>query len=142
MLRRLGWIIASAATIAVCSAANAEGPIIDLKGTWTGKVKRHVTKQGFSSLYSDLKIVVEEQNGKRFKGYLIDNVARENKRVIFKGAVDLYNQYFYLRFTSGDVCIGKIVTEHRILLFDADSDEDTFTVFRLKKAAASPENKP
>ena len=133
MIKWLASVTAGFIVFAVCVAAQAEEPIVALKGAWMGHVIRHVTQSGFVPYYSGLKLVIEEQNGLQFKGYMIDDVGREETKVTFSGAVDLKNQYLYLRLSSGDVSVGQIATNQRILLFAADGNRDTVTVFKLRK---------
>ena len=71
MIKWLARIAVCVVSIAVCHAAYAEDVIIDLKGTWTGRVIRHVTPQGFVPFYSGVRIVIEEQNSTAFRGYLV-----------------------------------------------------------------------
>ena len=122
--------------ITACGAANAEDRAADLKGTWTGRVIRHVTQQGFVPFYSGMKLVIEEQNSTHYKGYLVNGTGRDETSVQFTGAIDLNNEYLYLRLTSGEVCIGQITKGNRLLLFVAGSDKNTLTVFELRKATA------
>ena len=136
MIKWLAGVAACVVFIAVCNAANGEDATIDLKGTWTGRVIRHVTQQGFVPYYSGMRLVIEEQNGAQFKGYLVNDLGRDETRVQFTGAIDLKNEYLYLRLASGDVSIGQITTENRLILFVADSDKDIVTVFKLRKTAA------
>jgi hypothetical protein len=136
MMKWLSGIAAFVVSVAVCHAAYAEDVIIDLKGTWTGRVIRHVTQQGFVPVYSGMRLVIEEQNGTQFKGFLVNDKGRDETRVQFTGAIDLNNEYLYLRLASGDVRIGQIATGNRLMLFVADSDKDTVTVYKLRKTAA------
>jgi hypothetical protein len=136
MIKWLAGIVACLVTIAVCHAAYAEDVIIDLKGTWTGRVIRHVSQQGFVPFYSGMRLVMEEQNGTQYKGYLVNGTGRDETRVQFTGAIDLNNEYLYLRLSSGDVCIGQIASGNRLMLFVAGSDKDSVTVFKLRKTAA------
>jgi hypothetical protein len=136
MIKWLARVAACVVFIAVCNAANAEDVTIDLKGTWSGWVIRHVTQQGFVPFYSGMRLVIEDQNGKQFKGHLVNDVGRNETRMQFAGAIDLKNEYLYLRLASGDVCIGQITTENRLILFVADSDKDIVTVFKLRKTAS------
>jgi hypothetical protein len=135
MSKWLAGVTAGFILFAVCIAAHAEERIVDLKGVWTGYVIRHVTQNGFVPFYSGLKLVIEEQNGTQFKGYLIDDVGRDEMKTTFTGAVDLRNQYLFLRLASGDVRIGQLATDQHIILFAADSNKDTVTVFKLRKTS-------
>ena len=86
-------------------------------------------------LYSGLKLVIEEQNITRYKGYLVNGTGRDETSVQFTGAIDLNNEYLYLRHASGEVCIGQITKGNRLLLLVAGSDKNTLTVFEFRKAA-------
>jgi|WetSurMetagenome_2_1015567.scaffolds.fasta_scaffold02817_10 hypothetical protein len=136
MIKWLGGVTAGMVFFAVCIAAHADDQIIDLKGIWSGYVIRHVTQNGFVPFYSGMRLLIEEQNGTQFKGYLVNDLGRDETRAQFTGAMDLKNEYLYLRFTSGDVSIGQIATENRLILIIADSDKDIVTVFKLRKAPA------
>lgn len=135
MIKGLAGIVLIAIFITACGAANAEDQAFDLKGTWTGRVIRHVTQQGFVPFYSGLKLVIEEQNSTQYKGYLVNGTGRDQTSEQFTGAIDLNNEYLYLRFASGEVCIGQITEGNRLLLLVAGSDKNTLTVFKLRKAA-------
>jgi hypothetical protein len=136
MIKWLARVAVCVVAMAVCNAANGEDVNVDLKGAWTGRVIRHVTQQGFVPFYSGMRLVIEEQSGTQFTGYLVNDVGRDETRVKFSGAIDLKNEYLYFKLASGDVCIGQLTTENRLILFVADSDKDIVTVFKLKKTAA------
>jgi hypothetical protein len=136
MIKWLAGIVLFAIFITACGAANAEDRALDLKGTWTGRVIRHVTQQGFVPFYNGVKLVIEEQNSTQFKGYLVNGTGRDETSVQFTGAIDLNNEYLYLRLASGEVCIGQIAKGNSLLLLVAGSDKNTLTVFELRKAAA------
>jgi hypothetical protein len=135
MIKGLARIVLFAIFITACGAANAEDQALDLKGTWTGRVIRHVTQQGFVPFYSGVKLVIEEQNITQYKGYLVNGTGRDETSVQFTGAIDLNNEYLYLRHASGEVCIGQITKGNRLLLLVAGSDKNTLTVFEFRKAA-------
>lgn len=141
MIRWLARILFAVFILAACNTAHAEDLFVDLRGVWIGKVIRHVTQQGFVPYYSGLKLVIEEQNNTQFKGYLIDDVGRDETKTSFTGAVDLNNEYLYLRLASGDIRTGQIVTDNHLLLFAADSEKDTVTVFKLRKLQVSLSSK-
>jgi hypothetical protein len=136
MIKWLAGVTASVIFFAVCIAAHADEPIVDLKGIWTGYVIRHVTQNGFVPFYSGMRLLIEEQTGTQFKGYLINDLGRDETRAQISGAIDLKNEYLYLRFASGDVSIGQITTDNRLILIVADSNKDIVTVFKLRKTAA------
>ncbi len=136
MIKWLARLAVCVVAMAVCNAANGEDVPVDLKGAWTGRVIRHVTQQGFVPFYSGMRLVIEEQSGTQFTGYLVNDVGRDETRVKFSGAIDLKNEYLYFKLASGDVYIGQVTTENRLILFVADSDKDIVTVFKLKKTAA------
>ena len=83
-----------------------------------------------------MRLVIEEQKGTQFKGYLINNADRIESNVPFTGAIDLNNEYLYFRLGSGDVCVGQITKGNCLILFVAGSGKDTATVFKLRKTAA------
>ncbi len=83
-----------------------------------------------------MRLVIEEQKGTQFKGYLINSADRIESRVPLTGAIDLKNEYLYLRLGSGDVCVGQITTGNCLILFVPGSSKDTATVFKLRKTAA------
>jgi hypothetical protein len=102
--------------ITACGAANAEDQALDLKGTWTGRVIRHVTQQGFVPFYNGLKLVIEEQNSTHYKGCLVNGTGRDETSVQFTGAIDLNHEYLCLRLASGEVCIGQITERNRLFV--------------------------
>lgn len=136
MLKWLARIIACVVLIAVCNVAYGEDVIIEMKGTWTGRVIRHVTQQGLVPFYSGMRLVIEEQNGTQFKGHVVNDIGRNESSVPFTGAIDLNNEYLYLRLGSGDVCVGQITTGNCLILFVSGSGKDTASVFKLRKTAA------
>lgn len=133
MIKWLARVAACVVFMAVCNVASGEDITIDLKGTWSGRIIRHATQQGFVPYYSSMRLVMEEQNGTQFKGHLVNDLGRDETRVKFSGAIDLENEYLYFKLASGDVYIGQITTGNRLILFVADSDKDIVTVFKLRK---------
>jgi hypothetical protein len=136
MIKWLAGVTASLFVFAVCIVARADEPSVNLKGIWTGYVIRHVTQNGFVPFYSGMRLLIEEQTGTQFKGYLINDLGRDETKEQFTGAIDLKNEYLYLRFASGDVSIGQITKENRLVLIIADSNKDIVTVFKLRKTPA------
>ena len=136
MIKWLARIIACIVFIAVCNVAYSEDVNIDLKGTWTGRVIRHITQQGFVPFYSGMRLFIEEQRGTQFKGYLINSADRIESKVPFTGAIDLNNEYLYLRLGSGDVCVGQITKGNCLILFVAGSGKDAATVFKFRKTSS------
>jgi hypothetical protein len=136
MVKWLAGIVVFVVVMAVVNPASGDDAAFDLKGTWTGRVVRHVTQKGFVPFYSGMRLVVEEQNSTQFKGHMAVGAGRDEPAVQFTGAIDLNNEYLYLRLASGDVCVGQIAAGNHLILFFADSLKDTVTVFRLRKTEA------
>ena len=103
--------------LCVTAGVSRADDVPNLVGTWVGKGKMHHRQLGFTE--NDLIYVVEEQQGRIFKGYKILTLLHNKEKRIepFSGVITKDNKTFYIADYIDGMEFGHIETGEMLTIY-------------------------
>jgi hypothetical protein len=124
MKRKMALLGIAVVVLCVAAGVSFADDVPNIVGTWTGKCKMHHRQLGFTE--NDLTYVVEEQQGRVFKGYktltLVHN--KEKRKETFAGVITKDNKTFYIADHIDGIEFGHIETGEMLTIYYVEAETD------------------